>query len=165
VRVPTVAWWPGRIPADTTCDAITGVFDMLPTFAALAGAIMPADRRIDGVNIWPQLAGQSGAPPAHDTFYYYRGLKLEAVRHGDWKLRLVPEGKQALYNLRTDIGEATDVADANPEVVKRLQDLARAMDDDLGGADIGPGCRPLGRVENPAPLIGQDGKVRQGFEP
>ncbi len=168
MRVPTIAWWPGRIPAGTACDAITGMFDILPTFAALAGGKVPADRRIDGVNIWPQLAGDADAKPAHDSFYYYRGLRLEAVRHGDWKLHLPPAkdpaGKVQLYNLRSDIGEATDVAAANPEVVKTLYGLVAAMKDDLGLDGPAPGSRELGKVDNAQPLIGHDGKVRAGCE-
>lgn len=160
MREPTIAWWPGKIPPGMSCDAITGMFDVLPTLATLAGAKLPACK-LDGTNIWPQLAGETGAKPAHETFYYYRGLKLEAVRHGDWKLHLA---KLSLYNLKTDIGETTDVAVANPSVVKQLQAFAEAMKNDLGLDGIGPGCRPLGRVTNPQPLISSDGKVRSGFE-
>jgi len=160
MREPTIAWWPGKIPAGTACDAITGMFDILPTFAALAGAKLP-DSKIDGANIWPHLAGVAGTKPAHDTFYYYRGLKLEAVRNGPWKLHLL---KTELYNLTADIGETTNVAAANPEIVKKLQAIANTTENDLGLKDIGPGCRELGRVTNPQPLIGHDGKVRSGFE-
>jgi arylsulfatase A-like enzyme len=182
MRVPTIAWWPGKIPGGTSSDAITAMFDVLPTFAALAGAPLPADRKIDGANIWPILAGEPGAKPAHETFYYYRGLRLEAVRHGDWKLQLAgfqqgPQGPNArpganaptksprLFNLKTDIGEANDVAAANPEIVAKLEAIAAAMKDDLGLDGIGPGCRPLGKVEQGAPIIGLDGKIRAGFEP
>ena len=178
MREPTIAWWPGHIPAGTTCDAITGMFDILPTFVALAGGRVPADNKIDGANIWPLLAGEPNAKPAHETFYYFRGLQLEAVRHGDWKLQLsaAPPAKakakgQAaagatpmLYNLKTDIGEANDVAAANPEIVRELQALAAAQKDDLGTDGIGPGCRELGRVKDPQPLLGPDGKARKGFE-
>ncbi len=174
VRVPTIAWWPGKIPAGTETDAILGMFDILPTFAALAGGKVPSDRKIDGANIWPQLAGIKDAKPAHETFYYYRGLKLEAVRHGDWKLQIAGPVKKddpkespfkaRLYNLKTDIGETTDVAAANPEVAKRLEGLVEAMKDDLGLDGIGHGCRELGRVKNARPLIGLDGKIRPGFE-
>jgi arylsulfatase A len=152
MREPTIAWWPGKIPAGTTCDAITGMIDVLPTFAALAGAKRP-DGKLDGANIWPLLAGEAGGKPAHDTFYYYRGLKLEAVRNGSWKLHLA---KNALYNLATDIGEVNDVAASNPEIVKKLQAVAEAMKDDLGLDGVGPGCRELGRVANPQPLIAHD---------
>ena len=70
-----------------------------------------------------------------------------------------------LYNLDADIGESKNVAEANPEVVKRLRAFADAMKDDLGLDGIGPGVRPMGRVENPQPLIGKDGMIRAGFEP
>ncbi|HPA21064.1 MAG TPA: hypothetical protein PLU30_25175 [Verrucomicrobiae bacterium] len=93
IRVPLIAWRPGQVPAGTSCDTVAGMFDVLPTFAALAGAASPADRKLDGVNIWPLLAGAPDAKPAHETFYYYRGFRLEAVRHGHWKLLLPPEKK------------------------------------------------------------------------
>ena len=167
MRVPTIALWPGKIPAGTESDAITGMFDILPTFAALAGAPLPADRKLDGANIWPQLAGTPDAKPAHETFFYYNGLRLNAVRHGDWKLQIAmgnkadPSAKKfesQLYNLRTDIGEATNVAAANPEIVAKLQALIAANEADLGTEGIAPGCRELGRVENPKPLIPHDKK-------
>ena len=168
MRVPTIAWWPGKIPAASACDAITGMFDILPTFAALAGGAVPADRKIDGADIWPQLSGAADAKPAHETFYYYRGFELEAVRHGDWKLQLPltkdAAAKAKLYNLRTDLGESNDVAVANPEIVGQLEALAAAMRDDLGLAGRAPGSRELGKVANAQPIIGHDGKVRAGFE-
>ena len=169
IRVPLLAWWPGKIPAGTSCDAITGMFDILPTVAALAGGKVPADRMIDGTDIWPLLAGAPDAKPAHETFYYYRGFRLEAVRHGDWKLQLPPEKKPAaqpkLFNLKTDIGEAADVAAENPEAVAKLQALAAAVKDDLGldGEKV-PGSRELGKVAEAQPLLGYDGKPRAGFE-
>jgi arylsulfatase A len=161
MREPTIAWWPGKIPAGTATDEVTGMIDILPTLVKLGGGTVPADRKIDGRDIWPLLAGDAGAKSPHDVFYYIRGFKLEAVRSGPWKLHLQ---KGELFNLSTDIGEATNVADANPEVVTRLRALAAATNEDLGAEGIGPGCRPLGRVENPQPLIGRDGTVRVGFE-
>ena len=85
-------------------------------------------------------------------------LKLEAVRSGPWKLRLA-EGQ--LYHLGNDVAEAKDVAASNPAEVKRLRALADAMGADLGLEGIGPGCRPLGRVTDPQPIIGFDGTVRR----
>lgn len=169
MRVPTIAWWPGKIPAGTECDAITGMFDILPTFAVLAGGQVPVDRKIDGANIWPQLAGNAEAKPAHDTFYYYKGLRLEAVRLGDWKLELVGQKQSStkgkLYNLKADIGEASDVAAQNPEIVRQLQTLVGAMKNDLGLDGEAPGSRMLGKVKDAEPIIGLDGKIREGFEP
>jgi len=164
MRVPTIAWWPGQIPAGTASDAISGMFDIPPTFAALAGTPLPTDRKIDGTNLWPHLAGKPDAPPAHETFYYYRGLALEAVRNGDWKLQLAAGGKAGagakgapkLYNLRADVAESEDVAATNPAVVEKLQTLIAAMKDDLGVEGPAPGSRELGRVANPRPLIKPD---------
>ena len=156
VRVPGIAWWPGRIPAGTTTLAITSMMDVLPTLARLAGAALPPNRKLDGVDVWPVLVGNPAAPP-RDSFLFYRGLTLEAVRSGPWKLHLA---KGELYHLGNDIGEATNVAAANPEVVRRLTALADATATDLGRDGIGPGCRPLGRVINPQPLLTKDGTVR-----
>lgn len=162
LRTPTIAWWPGRIPAGTASDEITGMIDILPTLVKLAGGQLPADRKIDGGDIWPILSGQTGARSPHDAFYYFRGLKLEAVREGPWKLHLA---KGQLYNLAADIGESENVAAAHADVVQRLRALADATDADLGRDGIGPGCRELGRVTNPQPLISRDGHIRNGFAP
>ncbi|CAL1124839.1 unnamed protein product [Cladocopium goreaui] len=162
VRVPTIAWWPGNIPADTEIAAVTSMMDILPTFTKLAGGKVPTDRTIDGGDIWPILAGAADAESPHEEFYYYRGLKLEAVRSGPWKLFL-KSGE--LYNLDSDIGESQNVAEAHPEIVARIRKLASAIDSDLGTEAIGPGCRALGRVNKAEPLISRNGKVREGFSP
>ena len=161
MRVPTVAWWPGKIPAGTSSDAITGMMDVLPTLVTLAGGILPTDRKFDGANLAPLLFGTPDAKPVRDVFCFYRGLKLEAVRSGSWKLHLE---QGALYNLETDIGETNNVASANSEMVAKLRSIADQMQDDLGLEGIGPGCRPLGNVSNAQPLIKHEGQIRAGFE-
>ncbi len=171
VRVPTIAWWPGQIPAGTATPTIAAMFDILPTYAALAGAKLPTDRKLDGVNLWSQLTGGASTPSAHETFFYYHGLRLAAVRHGAWKLHLAaPAGANAdapaakkkksaapgavqLYNLDTDIAESQNVAATHPAVVANLQALVTTMAADLGLDGAAPGTRPLGRVENARPLI------------
>ena len=173
IRVCTIAWWPGRIPAGTRTDAITSMMDILPTVAGLAGANLPSGRKLDGVDVWPVLAGTAGNKPPRDHFHYFRGFTLEAVRSGPWKLHLPVEDNAApkkktkagkpvleLYNLNEDIGETKNVAAAHPDIVKKLQALAETMRGDLGLEGIGPGCRPLGRVADPKPLIDFDGTVR-----
>ena len=163
IRTCTIAWWPGQVPAGTASDAITSMMDVLPTFVNLAGGRIPDDRRIDGVDIWPVLAGTAGDSPPRDGFFYFKGLALEAVRSGPWKLHLE---KGELYDLGRDIGEAHDVSAANPAVVAELRALAKAMDADLGVEGRGPGCRPLGRVSDPKPLIPADDEAtRQGADP
>ncbi len=171
VRVCTIAWWPGQIPAGTSTDAITTMMDILPTLARLAGAKVPTDRKIDGVDVWPVLTGSADSKPPREEFLYFRGLALEAVRSGPWKLHLAagdqPGKKSAiagqLFNLTDDIGETTNVAAAHPDVVQRLQSLAKSTHSDLGESGIGPGCRAMGRVANPKPLIDDDGFVRAEF--
>ncbi len=160
IRVATIAWWPGKIPAGTATGAITGMRDVLPTFVKLAGGTVPTDRKLDGADIWPVLSGDAGAKGPHETFHYYRGFDLEAVRSGAWKLNLK---KGELYNLESDMGETTDVAAAHAEVVQRLRALADTMKDDLGLSGVGPGCRAFGRVENPQPIIDAEGAVRADF--
>lgn len=162
MREPTIAWWPGKIPAGTSTDAITGMLDVLPTLVKLGGGTVPADRKIDGGDIWPLLAGTPDARSPHEVFHYYRGFNLEAVRSGPWKLHLA---KTELYNLDTDIGETKNVAAENPGVVRDLTAITKQVAADLGLKGAGPGCRALGRADKPAPLIAPDGKVREGFAP
>ena len=162
MRVPTIAWWPGQIPAGTETDEITSMMDILPTFVKLAGGEPPGDRKIDGGDIWPILAGRPGAKSPYDAFYYFRGLKLQAVRSGPWKLHLA---SGELHNLKEDVSESKNLASAHPEIVNRLRQLAEATKDDLGDDGKGPGCRALGKAVNPRPLIDHDGKIREGFEP
>ncbi len=141
VRVPGIARWPGRVPVGRTSDAIVSTLDVLPTFAALAGVSnkVPTDRVIDGVNQQRLLLGDSDKG-ARDGFHYYNGAELQAVRKGEWKLRLpglknirnwteLDRGTQEteLYNLVRDIGEKKDVAADNPDVVKSLMSLAERV--------------------------------------
>src|SRR5207244_1427378 len=99
MRVPTLAWRPGHVPAGTTCDAVTANLDVLPTFVKLAGGEVPQDRPIDGKDLGPILSGKSKESP-HEAFYYFKGNVLEAVRSGPWKYFLQ---EKKLYNLDQDI--------------------------------------------------------------
>ncbi|OVE75308.1 N-acetylgalactosamine-6-sulfatase [bacterium E08(2017)] len=151
VRVPFVAWAPGRIPEGKSSDEVTRSFDLYTTFARLAGADVPADRVVDGKDITPILHGEKNAKSHDNTFYYYDRTCLMAVREGDWKLQMpVPEEfamkfhkyfldediykyeQYALYNLRKDIGEKNNIAAENPDVVKRLRALAEKARDSIG---------------------------------
>ncbi|MCX6377798.1 MAG: sulfatase, partial [Armatimonadetes bacterium] len=117
MREPCIMRWPGRIPAGTSCSEISSVMDLCPTLARLAGAQMPSDRIIDGKDILPLMTGASGAKSPHEAFFYYRQEQLQAVRSGKWKLVLAHRDMndkvdvpQALYDLKADIGETTDVS-------------------------------------------------------
>lgn len=94
MRVPTIAWWPGTISAGTSSDAITGMMDVLPTFVNLSGSRLDTSRRIDGIDLSGLLKGEPGAA-GHETFYFFHGLNLQAVRQERWKLILpAPAGNQ-----------------------------------------------------------------------
>jgi len=146
MRVPCIVRWPGTVPAGTACDEVATAMDVLPTLAALAGAELPADRVIDGKVITPLLRGDPGAASPHEAFFYHTtGGELAAVRAGRWKLHL---NSGELYDLKDDIGEATDVAADHPAVVERLRDSAAAFD-----REVSRNSRPVGRAErgaNPA---------------
>jgi arylsulfatase A-like enzyme len=126
IRVPFIARWPGRIEAGTTRSHVSAFWDMMPTFADLAGVETPAD--IDGVSLAPTLLGR-GEQRAHDHLYWeYHGLwnGAQAVRMGRWKaVRLGghddPDAPVELYDLEADPGETTDVAAAHPDVVERAR--------------------------------------------
>ncbi len=166
-RVPMIAWWPGTVPAATTCEDLAATMDLLPTFARLAGGEAPQDRKIDGEDIRPLLLGKAGAKTPHEAYYYYYLDQLQAVRSGPWKLFLPldeclrhPHFKAGekntpplLFNVVEDIATETNVADQHPEVVTRLTALADKMRADLGDrGQPGPGIRPRGHVENPVPV-------------
>ena len=120
IRVPAIAWRPGRVPAGVVSDFPWAFWDLLPTFAELAGAAAP--KGIDGRSIAPTLAGKTQEP--HEFFYweFHEGGFKQAVRHGEWKaVRLAPGAALELYNLRIDPGENANVAGRHPEVVKRIE--------------------------------------------
>ena len=95
MREPTIAWWPGKIPAGTACDAPVSEIDVLPTVVRLAGGQPPTDRVIDGRDIWPLMSGQSKQSP-HEALFYFHGNNLQAVRSGPWKLAITPQGEATL---------------------------------------------------------------------
>lgn len=146
-RVPFVAWWPGRLPAGKVDDRIVTSLDLFPTFAALAGVTLPSNRVIDGKNAMATLDGSS-LDPLHEAFPYYKHTYLLAVRSGKWKLLLPRPAfpkelgwygrfqfeikEPQLFDLDDDIGEAKDVADANPQVVNQLKGLAESARKNLG---------------------------------
>jgi len=158
VRVPAVFWAPGRIKAGSVCGRLASTLDVLPTFAALAGAEVPADRVIDGQDIRHLLEGRFEDADPEKFFAYYLHTHLQAVRQGKWKLHLPRPEKQPwlpwgtpnphnapedyltnsqplLFDLEADIGETTDVADQHPEVVERLLQLAEQIREDVGDYD------------------------------
>jgi arylsulfatase A-like enzyme len=155
MREPTVIRWPGQISAGTVNDELMTAMDLLPTFAGLAGAEIPADRVIDGKNIWPVLSAQEASP--HEAFFYYRDNDLRAVRSGKWKLHVSIPGETlpqpVLFNLDEDIGETEDVAAGHPDTVQRLLGYIETAREEMGDGEWpGRNTRPAGFVQHPKPL-------------
>ncbi len=165
VRVPTIARWPGHVPAATACDRVCGTIDLLPTFVKLAGGTVPDEPVIDGRDISGLLLASSDESPREAHYYFSRSM-LDAVRQGKWKLAVALQVERMgrdqkatpasmdeprLYDLEADIGETTDVAADHPEVVGKLRALASRMTKELIDP-ASPARRPAGRVEHPKPL-------------
>lgn len=172
VREPFVIRWPGRIPAGHVSGTPFMNIDLFPTLAGLAGTELPP-RKIDGRDIWPILSGQSEENPHEAYFFYFGDNELQGVRHGQWKLYFPhgypslngrPGGRDGamasyqqvaineieLYDLSSDPGETTNVADQHPDVVDTIEALADDMRLDLGDSlrgMEGPGRRPAGTIE------------------
>lgn len=148
VRVPLIAWGPGRI-AGGTSDRPTPLTDILPTLAELGGAPAPSD--VDGLSAAPLLAGSPDAA-RHGHLYRFRDEQgvtsranaqdaqratwlAEAVRRDNWKaVRFAPERNHdlpddkwqvELYDLATDLGETRNVVDAHPSTAAALVALMR----------------------------------------
>jgi arylsulfatase A len=126
IRVPMIARWQGRIKAGSTSHHLSAHWDMMPTFAELAGA--KASDVTDGVSMVSSFLGQK--QKAHKYLYWetYSGGGMQAVRKGDWKaLRFkVSRDKNApvaLYNLRKDLGETTDVSMKNPALIAEMKKI------------------------------------------
>jgi arylsulfatase A-like enzyme len=168
VRVPCLMRWPGQIPQAAVCRELAATIDIVPTIAGLVGAKLSA-HPIDGRDIWPLMTGDPDAKTPHESYLYYWGNELQAIRSGRFKLHFphsyrsltgTPgrDGKPggyseqkiglALYDLEADIGERDDVQAQHPDVVARLQKLAEQARIDLGDTGRkGTGVRPPGRVE------------------
>ena len=160
VREPSLAWWPGRIAPGSVCDAVAGTIDLLPTCMKLAGGTVPAEPVIDGRDLAPLLFGQA-KESQREAHYYFSGYNLQAVRQGPWKLALTQQSESLskgiaadtkvnprLYNLDTEIGEQTSLAEKHPDIVVKLQALATRMGAEIGG-NKPTSRRPAGEVEHP----------------
>jgi arylsulfatase A-like enzyme len=120
IRVPMIVRWPGQIAPNTTSDQVWAFWDFLPTAAEIAGAKAPKD--IDGISMLPAILGKP-QKNQHEFLYweFHEGGFKQAVRYGDWKaVRKGTKEPLELYDLKTDVAEARNVAKEHPEVVKKI---------------------------------------------
>ncbi|MEN0019754.1 MAG: sulfatase-like hydrolase/transferase [Planctomycetota bacterium] len=125
IRTPQIVWWPGTIAAGSRTDLVTAFWDFPATALDLAGADIP--RSFDGISIAPTLLGNPSEQQQHEYLYweFYEQGGKQAVRTGKWKgiRRNVNRDRNApieLYDLKTDIGETTNIAERHPDVVARI---------------------------------------------
>ncbi|MGE4336031.1 MAG: arylsulfatase [Pigmentiphaga sp.] len=138
LRAPFIACWPGRIPAGRVSNEIVHVTDLYTTLAGVAGAEIPSDRPIDGVDQWSFLSGQSDTS-AREGFPFYIKNELRAIKWRDWKLHFywepeVNEGKGKLespylFNTVRDPKEESDVLVFNTWVMGPMLRLVRDMNE------------------------------------
>ncbi len=142
MRVPMIAWWPGRIRPAVSSE-IASTLDILPTLLTLAGAPLPKDVLLDGRDASPLLF-QTGRR-ADLPFLFYRGEELMAIRFSEWKLHFQTQAGYGrfprerhdpplLFHLGEDPGERRNLAAAFPERVAELRALAEATRANVGSA-------------------------------
>lgn len=127
IHAPFFMRWPGLIPAGSTYPYPVGHIDIFATAAAAAGAALPSDRAIDGVDLLPRLQGRDPSRP-HPQLYWRSG-QYKAVRDGDWKLQVNgARNKVWLYDLAADPTEQRDLSKAEPARVRAMLALIAAQD-------------------------------------
>jgi arylsulfatase A-like enzyme len=143
-RVPCVVWGPGRVPAGTTCNELVGTIDLLPTIAALTDTELPADRKIDGMDVSGLLLGSREQSPREEYLHYTSRGQIEGIRRGKWKLLVkrtspprnrpdakLPPPEILLFDLSQDIGEQNNLAAEHPELVASLRSRMEALDAEI----------------------------------
>jgi arylsulfatase A-like enzyme len=131
IRVPAIVRWPGRIPAGRVSDQVGITMDLAASILAATRTPVPPDARLEGLDLFPILEGR--APEVERTLYWRTtsyGQTQRAVRSGDWKL-LVDGTHVLLFNLRHDIGERHDLANARQDVAQRLRPLLARWEQDV----------------------------------
>ena len=122
IRVPMFVKWPGHVAPGTVSQTMVSHLDLLPTAAAAAGAAMPNDRTIDGVNLLPLLLpAAASAPP---RLIFWRDGHYQAVQAAGWKLQTAERPKKDwLFNLNDDPTEKNNLAAEMPDKVAELKEL------------------------------------------
>ena len=118
LRAPCMLRWPARIPAGGVSNEIVHVTDLYTTLAHIAGANVPADRPVDGVDQIDFFTGKA-VKSAREGFLFYMKAELRAAKWREWKMHLVWETEPnaganhlespLLFNLLQDPKEETDV--------------------------------------------------------
>ncbi|MEA2063537.1 MAG: sulfatase-like hydrolase/transferase, partial [Gemmatimonadota bacterium] len=133
IRVPALIYWPGKISPGSRLSAPVHAMDILPTLCGLAGAAVPEQTEVEGLDFLPAASG--AAEPAGERIFYWRTGNQLALRKGDWKLihqgGSLDSGTYELYNLARDPYEKNDMAEQKPDIsaaLSKLMEKHRALD-------------------------------------
>ncbi len=120
IHVPLFIRWPHQIPAGAVVDHPVHHFDLYATAAAAAGAAMPSDRKMDGVDLVPFATGEAQGVP-HKALFWRSGASQSALVDG-WKLIMSdPPGRSWLFDMSTDPSEQRDLSKERPDKLAELR--------------------------------------------
>jgi arylsulfatase A-like enzyme len=165
IRVPCFVRWPAALKPGRKVDRIAAHIDLAPTILEACGAAPPAQVKLDGVSLLPLLRGDKVEWADRTLFFqWHRGDQPEKGRAcaalGErWKLvRQQPSAPAMLFDLAADPGEKTDLASANPEVVRSLSEAYEKWFADVSATRgyAPPRIHVGSERENPALLTRQD---------
>ena len=131
IRVPAIVRWPGRIPPGKVSDQVGITMDLTASVLAVTGTAVPANARLEGMNLFPIWEGRSAQVERTLFWRTSAGNRMQkAVRSGDWKL--VVDGTHTfVFDVRTDIGERRDLANRHQAVARKLKALLDAWEADI----------------------------------
>ena len=121
-RVPMLFHYPNEVPAGRRFNHPISAIDFYPTFMHLAKGEIPAEKKIDGKNIWADFV-KGNNPRQGEMIYALRhreGYSDVGARQDNWKILRTEQNAWALYDLENDIGEQNDLSTQYPERVKEL---------------------------------------------
>ena len=135
VRVPFIAWWPGKVPAGVVNDHQLAFYDVMPTFCELAGVEDYVAKytnkkketdHFDGLSFAPTLLGKNDQKEHEFLYWEFEETDQVAVRMGDWKM-VSKGGTPHLYDLSKDVHEDNDIASQHPDIVKKMVEIAHSQ--------------------------------------
>jgi arylsulfatase A-like enzyme len=134
IRVPWAMRWPGKIGSGMVIDDPVIALDLLPTFIEAAGGSVNPDWQLDGISLLSIITKPNTTLNERALFWRHHGYKgKRAIRRGKWKV--VHNRHQGappmLFNLHFDIGEKTNLAENEPEILRIMLDLLDGWESEL----------------------------------
>ncbi|WP_417493264.1 sulfatase-like hydrolase/transferase [Maricaulis sp.] len=127
IRVPMFLSWPSRIPAGSIADAPATHVDIFATAATAAGAPLPQDRTMDGVDLLPLIGADAASTAGRDLFW--RSDRYRVLLRDGWKLQISELPPRSwLFNLNEDPTEQVNLAEREPERLAVLTAALNALD-------------------------------------